>query len=85
MSTRKGCGAPIEWVKMAYTQKMMPVDATPIRIWAKAGGSMTVVNPNREVIRWEPEPVDGSRSMFCWVPHWQTCPQADQFRRKGGR
>lgn len=59
MTTCKGCGRQIEWIR-TEAGKRMPVDPEPL----------TVILPDGRL-------VSGYR------PHWVTCPQAAQFRRKG--
>lgn len=59
MTTCKGCGRQIEWIK-TEAGKQMPVDPDLV----------TVVLKDGRVVR-------GYR------PHWATCPNAEQFRRKG--
>lgn len=79
------CGAAIRWIMME-SGKRMPVDAQPQRLVtlqepcravesanlrAKAAGQDVASAPT------EPRGV----MMVCYVPHFATCPQADQHRR----
>ena len=80
MAKCKACGKEILFIK-TFKGKSLPVD--PDRVPYKLGsGGGTVVTPNGEVIRgvgepFGPEPADG----LGYIPHWATCPRADEFRR----
>ena len=75
----KRCGANIEFIRMK-SGKYMPVD--PDMVPYRLGfGPQAFVTPEGEVVRgaapFGPEPADG----FGYIPHWATCPFADDFRR----
>lgn len=69
----RSCGEPILWLEMRTTGRRMPVDVEPRAagtIVIEAG--MAIVLPPAERDRYT-----GDR----YVPHWATCPHADQHRR----
>ena len=78
MTKCKACGKEIIFIKMKHTGKYMPCD--PDLEEYREGGSMPFVTPAGEVIRgtipFGIEPSDGR----AYIPHWATCPCADEFR-----
>jgi len=78
MSTCRLCGEPIEWVRTARG-RAMPVDADSFGLHQLCHG-MTVVTETGTVLR-------GGRqtrvTVQGYIPHWATCPYADQFRTHG--
>lgn len=83
MSTCRGCGATIEWIRMK-SGKAMPVDPEPV--FVEEGGSQVFVTDEGDTITGRPinpEPTEDKASLaVAFVPHWATCPEAGQFRRK---
>lgn len=79
MSKCRKCGAEIEFRRMK-SGKYMPVD--PDRKPYREGGNEIFITESGETVRGgEPfgtEPADG----YGYTPHWATCPNADEFRRK---
>ncbi len=78
MNVCKACGEPIEWIRTP-SGRSMPVDAESFGLHRLCHG-MTVVTEAGTVLC-------GTRyargTMQGYIPHWATCPQADQFRRQG--
>lgn len=76
----KRCGAEIIFILMK-SGKYMPVDPEPVAYKEGVGGGI-VITPEGERIRGgEPfgyEAADG----YGYIPHWATCPYADEFRRQ---
>jgi hypothetical protein len=67
----RSCGAPITWA-ITDQGKRMPLDAEP-----NPAGNVRLTLTNAVVLR-KDEVYDGPRFM----PHWATCPNADQHRRR---
>lgn len=70
-----GCGAPVDWVRVAKTGKRMPLDPEP-----RADGNIGRIDGGDTV-----EYVLPGGGLFddrpLYVSHFATCPKADQFRR----
>lgn len=86
MSFCRGCGARIEWV---HTQagKNMPVDPEPVFVIEGDGKDRFVTDEGAVIVgrraRPEEEPhVFPTDFPVAFVPHWKTCPNAADFRRK---
>lgn len=81
MSRCKSCGADIIWIK-TNNGKSMPCDPDQVLYKQKKGGAATTVTPNGEVVKCElnvdPEDATG----IGYIPHWATCSNADQHRKK---
>lgn len=75
------CGKPIVWIRTTKG-KSMPCDAEPVAYKEERGGKEKIVTPNGEVISCtfdaRPEEMTG----IGYIPHWSTCPQANNFRRR---
>jgi len=67
MTTCKGCGAKIKFIKMV-SGKSMPVDLEPEKRIVKA-------NTAPDGYRF--------KMVDAFTPHWATCPKAAQFKKKG--
>lgn len=82
MSTCRGCGRTIEWIRMR-SGKMMPVDPDPV--FVDEGGSQVFVTDEGDTItgrQINPEPTEDKASLtVAFIPHWATCPEAKRFRR----
>jgi hypothetical protein len=75
MSARcKGCDAEIVWATHETSGKAIPLDAKP----DEAKGSLALVKG--EVHRFND--LDQRLGRDRYVPHHQTCPNADDFRRR---
>ena len=80
MAKCKRCGAEINFIRMK-SGKYMPVDPAKVAYKLGAAGG-TIITPEGEIVHGgEPfglEPADG----YGYIPHWATCPAADEFRRQ---
>lgn len=85
----ESCGARVWWAVVEGSGERMPVDWEPV-----AGGNVAPVSRDPVIVRVlstaaaagpalpglaapEPAPLIDQRR---WVPHWATCPQAQQWR-----
>lgn len=81
MITRcSACGAPIIWLRTPK-KKWMPADEGLVRYKANPEGKKYVVNDRGELIRCDLE-FDGLPTGMARIPHWATCPNAKQFKKK---
>lgn len=80
MAVCRKCGAPILFVRSAKNGKWLPLNEGLVEYKADEDGEDLVVNQIGEVIRctfeFQCRP-DG----LARIPHWATCPYADDFRR----
>ena len=76
MTKCKGCGAPIIWIGK------MPCDPEQVVYWQKPKAKGKIVTPNGEVISCEFSGEQNAATGIGYIPHWATCPQASQFKRK---
>lgn len=74
----RSCGAEIVWITM-QSGKKMPCDAGTGHYRADPKGSATFVTENGLTMRGEPD-FDGETVGY--VSHFETCPQAEEFRRR---
>lgn len=85
MEKCKGCGAEIVFVKMK-SGKSMPCDPEPTPYWEKRGGETKVVTQDGLVVSGDisrmPHGHSGEATGVGYIPHWATCPAANQFRKK---
>lgn len=77
----RSCGAEIVWVTMQSGRKM-PCDATLIRCREDKSAKTSFVTPNGIVMRGVEAP-DGVADFWGYRSHFETCPQAEKFRRRG--
>lgn len=80
----RACGAEIAWIKTT-AGKNMPCDADMMMYWQKEKGSRRIVTPNGEVLACEYEGEHGKATGMGYVPHWATCPEADNFKKGGAK
>lgn len=79
----KSCGAAIIWIKTPGG-KSMPCNASPIYYIEKAkSGTKRIVLQNGEVLACEYTEDPQKATGVGYVPHWSTCPNAGDFRKKG--
>ncbi|MBR0063898.1 MAG: hypothetical protein IJP67_07005 [Oscillospiraceae bacterium] len=83
MSFCKGCGAPIDWVTTAQARKM-PVDEEPVFVIPGDGRDRFVTDEGEVILGRlaSPDEEHSPRREVAFVPHWRTCPNADDFRRR---
>ncbi len=74
------CGAPIVWLRTPKG-KWMPADAGPKPYKANPEGKDTVVNDRGEMVRCDLK-FEGIPSGQARIPHWATCPNAREFRKR---
>lgn len=79
----KKCGAPIVWLTTPRGKKM-PADAVLREYKENPEGKNSVLNDLGEVIKCDLQ-FEGTPTGLARIPHWATCPNADEFRRRGGR
>lgn len=82
MSICKGCGASIDWIR-TKAGKSMPVDPEPQFI-ITGEGRQKFVTEDGEVLTGRPAaPGETTKDTeVAFIPHWNTCPAAGQFRRR---
>ena len=80
----KGCGKPILW-KKTPAGKAIPCDPEPVAFWCEHSDPLPkgrIVNQYGQVIACDFSG-QGPSTGTGYVPHWATCPKAEQF--KGGK
>lgn len=86
MSTCRGCGAPIRWVRTEHGN-LMPIDPDPdpdgnVELVDDTGAALDAAALDRfqrtvtAVVHAQPTLTGGDR----WMPHHATCPDADQYQ-----
>lgn len=78
MPTCKACGEEIKWIRTRAGKKM-PVDADSFAQHQLTPG-VTVVTEAGDVLSGGNRTVD--TAAYGYLPHWASCPFADQFRRR---
>lgn len=82
MAKCKKCGAPMVWVTMPKSGKWFPCDEGLVEYKADPDGEDLIVTQNGELISctfdFQCKPDGLGR-----IPHWATCPYADDFRKRG--
>lgn len=78
----KACGAPIIWIGM-QSGKSMPCDAQQVVYWQMKTGETTIITPNGETIKATIKTQRMLPTGVGFVPHWGTCPQAANFKKRG--
>lgn len=64
----KDCGRPITWAKHPTSGRSMPFDVGSVTAWVVTNESGIMI----------------AKPIQIRIPHWQTCPNAADFRRGGG-
>ena len=77
----RSCGAEVVFVTMQSGARM-PCDATLIRCREDKSAKTSFVTPNGIVMRGVEAP-DGVADFWGYRSHFETCPRADQFRKRG--
>lgn len=78
----KSCGADIIYIKTPKG-KTMPCDAEQKTYIQDDNGKDVIITPNGEVIKCY---ISGDMRYVTgigYTPHWATCPNAEQHRRRG--
>lgn len=76
-----GCSAEIVWAFNPVTQRVMPLDVEPDpagNVEAEWDDRMGV--PVISAVH--PSATTFMAMETVWMPHWATCPNADEFRKK---
>lgn len=81
MTKCKKCGASILFIQSAVTKKWIPCDEGLVPYKQIENGKQQVITDRGEAIRCTFE-FDGFPTGLARVPHWATCPFADEFRRR---
>lgn len=76
----RGCGAEIIWIG-TLGGKSMPCDADPVYYKEHSKGSERIVTPNGVTISCEIIDDPQNATGVGYVPHWSTCPNAQDFKR----
>jgi hypothetical protein len=68
---------------MKITGRSMPIDGEPVYIIGGDGQEKFVTDEGEIVVGRLAKPEEiNKETELAFVPHWATCPYADQFRRK---
>lgn len=80
-STCSSCGSPIQWARMR-SGRAMPCDPDAVEFWPGSGGRERFVVDGDVVAgeRRQLSVLQGSPRRGL-VPHWATCPSADEHRK----
>ncbi len=82
MSTCRGCGAPLDWIRTAEGRSM-PVDPEPVFVIEGEGKDRFITDEGEVITGRRALPAEERREFpVAFVPHWKTCPSADSFRRR---
>lgn len=82
MSRCRGCGAAIDWIRTP-AGRSMPVDMEPVFIIEGDGPDRFITDEGEIVTGRRALPEEERRDLpVAFVPHWKTCPNAADFRRK---
>ena len=81
MAKCKSCGAPIVWVK-TRNRKDMPCDPSLVPFWAKFRAKGKIVSLDGDLVSCEFEGPPEEMTGVGRIPHWATCPNAAQHKRR---
>lgn len=82
MSLCRGCGARIDWIT-TQAGKSMPVDPEPVFVIEGAGKDRFVTDEGVVILGRRALPEEENQGLpVAFVPHWKSCPNAGDFRRK---
>lgn len=76
MALCKGCGRPIRWIGK------IPCDTELVMYWQRAKAPGKIVTPDGEIISCVFEGKPEAATGYGYRTHWETCPDAERFRRK---
>ena len=82
MATCKKCGASIIWLKPPGG-KWMPADEGLVPYRQNPAGKDLLLNDFGETIRCDILKDGSIPTGMARLPHWATCPYADEFRKRG--
>ena len=82
MAKCKACGAEIIFVRSRITKKAIPCDAPQVMFRAAKGGRERVVTPDGVVLACEIVEDAARATGVGHIPHWATCPEPGQFRKR---
>ena len=82
MARCKACGASIVWIA-TQAGKNMPCNAEQVTYWKDTRGKDTIITPNGETARANLQGDLERATGIGYIPHWATCPQATNFKRRG--
>ncbi len=80
MSVCRSCGAQIKFIQSAKSGKWLPCDIEQVDLYDLDQGDC-IVNVCGEIIKADGKLELGKESLG-YVPHWATCPNAEQFRKR---
>lgn len=81
MAKCRSCGAEIVWMQMK-SGGHMPCDPPLVPFWAKFRAKGKVVTLTGDVVSCEFEGSPDDLTDVGRIPHWATCPNAAQHRRR---
>lgn len=82
MSRCRGCGAAIEWIQTPEG-RYMPIDPEPVFVIEDDGKDRFVTDEGGVILGRRARPEEESHDLpVAYVPHWKTCPNAANFRRR---
>lgn len=81
MTKCKSCGANIIWIKTT-NGKSMPCNAEQVIYWQDPKGEANIITPNGETVRATLKTRRTPPTGVGYIPHWATCPQANNFRKR---
>lgn len=86
MSICRGCGARIEWIRTT-AGKNMPVDPEPVFVVEGGGNDRFVTDEGAVILGRRARPEEEPRVLptdfpVGFVPHWKSCQNAGDFRRR---
>lgn len=82
MSRCRGCGASIEWIRTP-AGRSMPVDSEPVFVIEGDGSDRFITDEGEVILGRRALPEEECRDLpVAFVPHWKTCPNAADFRRR---
>ena len=82
MAKCKACGVDILFIR-SQSGKPIPCNAEQTLYRECKGAKGKVVTPNGEVISCMFDGDPNKATGIGHIPHWATCPKANQFRKKG--
>lgn len=75
----RGCGRSITFIRSEKTGKNMPVDPELVSLDELTAGQCLVTDTGL-IVKYHQQNVDSGIEGY--IPHWISCPKADEFRAK---